>query len=278
MLQIIIFLILVFIYLHIRFQLKVNNNLEVYEIDYDTNENLQKICDIRVPLLFDVPKMYVELPVEFTKQQGNSEINIKDAMDELDTTPVKLSFFSAKKLIEEDNIKKYYSEKNSDFLEESNLKIEYKKNDSLFSPQMTAITEYDIILGSRNVSMPFKFHTNYRSFLYVSRGQATVRMCSWKNSKNFNTIYNWKDFNFYSQINVWNPQSEYENIYEKIKFIDIIVPTGKVVYIPPYCWYSVKLTHSEEESETIIQSYSYKTYMNLLAISPKLILHLFYPR
>lgn len=265
-LQLIIFLLIVFIYLHIRFQLKINNNLEVYEIDYDTNENLQKVCDIRVPVLFDAPKSFVELP-EFTKEQNSSEINIKDVND---TTPIKLSFSAASNLIREDKTSRYYSENNSNFIEENvgELRREFQKNDSLFAPQMTALTEYDIILGSRNTYTPFRYHVNYRRFLYVCRGQATIKLSSWKNEKNTDTIYNWKDFDFYSEKKVW---SEIED--EKIK---IIVPAGKVIFIPAYCWYSIKMTHTEDESETIVYSYSYKTYMNIVSILPKLIKSIIY--
>lgn len=269
-LQLIIFLLIVFIYLHIRFQLKTNNNLEVYEIDYDTNENLQKTCDIRVPVLFDAPSSSPP-PPEFTKEQNRAEINVKDATEPPAAPPVKFSYSAAIDLIHEDKMQKYYSDNNADFIENEGLTDEYRKFDDIFAPQMTAQRDYDIIIGSRHVSTPLRFHTNYRKFLYVSSGQATIKLATWKNEKYLNTVYNWADFDFYSLMDE-TAQKE----CDKCTFIEVIVPCGKVISIPPYWWYSIKMTHSENENKTIIYSFSYKTYMNLVAILPKLLLHFIY--
>ena len=50
-----IFCIVLFIYLHVQFQLKNSNDLEIYEIDDVSKEKLEEICDMRQPVLFDVP-------------------------------------------------------------------------------------------------------------------------------------------------------------------------------------------------------------------------------
>ena len=52
-LSIIIFSIVLFIYLHIYFQLKKSSDLEIYEIDKPSKEKLEEICDLRQPLMFD---------------------------------------------------------------------------------------------------------------------------------------------------------------------------------------------------------------------------------
>ena len=50
----IIFIIVLFLYLHITFQLKVNNDLEILEIDEPTKGQLEEICDLRQPILFNL--------------------------------------------------------------------------------------------------------------------------------------------------------------------------------------------------------------------------------
>ena len=52
-LNISIFIILFFFYIHITQQLKRSEDLEIYEMDYSSNENLQEICDIKQPVLFE---------------------------------------------------------------------------------------------------------------------------------------------------------------------------------------------------------------------------------
>ena len=35
-------------------QFKKSEDLEIYEMDYSTNANLQDVCDVRQPVLFNV--------------------------------------------------------------------------------------------------------------------------------------------------------------------------------------------------------------------------------
>ena len=53
LINLIIFVIVLFIYLHVSFQLKINNDLEVLEIDEPTKGQLEEICDLRQPVLFN---------------------------------------------------------------------------------------------------------------------------------------------------------------------------------------------------------------------------------
>jgi hypothetical protein len=53
LINLIIFIIVFFLYLHISFQLKINNDLEVLEIEEPTKGQLEEICDLRQPVLFN---------------------------------------------------------------------------------------------------------------------------------------------------------------------------------------------------------------------------------
>ena len=48
-----IFCIVLFVYLHIQFHLKTGEDLEMYETDQPSKEQLEEICDLRQPVLFD---------------------------------------------------------------------------------------------------------------------------------------------------------------------------------------------------------------------------------
>lgn len=312
--QLIVFLVLVFVYLHVRFQLKTNNDLEVYEIDYVDNANLQNVCDIRTPVLFTRPALPKEGgaaaaaaaeidPRKFTKHQASHDVNIYDAVDNAAAggvaAPVALSFTAAEHMLASDKTRRYYSADNGDFLEETELREQYRKYDVLWEPSLTAHKYYDLLLGARHVTTPLVHHVDYRRFLYVTRGQILVKMTCWKNTRFLDAKYNWRDFVFYSPMNVWRPQPEYEENYEKIQFVEVIVPAGRVLFIPPYWWYSIKFTQStavvtapddngapDEDpaahtaagvpEETVVMGFNYRTYANIAAISPKLFMRSLY--
>ena len=273
--QLIIFLILVFLYLHVRFQLKINNDLEVYEIDYVSNENLQTVCDIRDPVLFTTPAHVSHNFINFlTKYQASLDVLVYDIVDFYDLKnepPVSLPITAAQSLLKSDTSSKYYSLNNYEFVEESELIDEFRKNDDFFKPSMTCYTKYDYIMGARNAVTPFCYHVDYRRFFCVVQGQICVKMAPWKYEKYLNPIHNFKDFEFYSRMNVWETQPEYEVDYDKVKFLEVFVDEGRTICIPPYWWYSIKFTQTESsEKETVVCSYSYKTVMNVIAITPKI--------
>ena len=48
-----IFCLVLFLYLHIQFHLKIGEDLEMYEIEQPSKEKLEEICDLRQPVIFD---------------------------------------------------------------------------------------------------------------------------------------------------------------------------------------------------------------------------------
>ena len=48
-----VFCMVLFIYLHIYFQLNTSNDLELYEIEKPSKERLEEICDLKQPIIFD---------------------------------------------------------------------------------------------------------------------------------------------------------------------------------------------------------------------------------
>ena len=49
--ELLIFLIVCFLYIHIFYHLKVSNSLEVYEIDDCTKDRFEDICNLRQPFV-----------------------------------------------------------------------------------------------------------------------------------------------------------------------------------------------------------------------------------
>ena len=268
-----IFLIVLFLYIHIIHQLKTSEDLEIYEMDYLNNKNLQEICDIKQPVLFEYnsvyPEFFEQMTVENVSKYKTNELKIKDNNDYWKSGEsvdyVVLPFQSSHPLMLNDSKAKYFTENNQDFIEDSGLNKYYNENDSFLKPDFTLTTKYDLITGSANTVTPLRYHTNFRHFLCVTSGKITVKMTPWKSRKYIDCIKDYENYEYRSQMNVWNLQNQYKNTIEKIKFLEFDVRPGFVLYIPSYWWYSIKFSNS---TENLICGFTYNSIMNCISNIP----------
>jgi hypothetical protein len=63
---ILIFLTIIFLYIHIMAQFKKSEDLEIYEMDYSTNQNLQETCSVKQPVLFNSVNISFDLRFKFS--------------------------------------------------------------------------------------------------------------------------------------------------------------------------------------------------------------------
>lgn len=273
-----IFLIILFLYIHIIHQLKTSEDLEIYEMDYSTNSQLQEVCEVKQPVLFEFESVYPDIFENLSKEEifskyGSYDVKIKDNRDYTQTTSVDyvvLSMQSSQNLVESDPGSHYFSENNEELVDESGLVSEYKELDTYLKPSFTLQTKYDIMYGSINTSTPLRYHLNYRQFFIVKSGKIHVKMTPMKSKKYLKPIKDYDNYEFRSPINVWNPQPEYLHEMDKLKFLEFDVHAGHVLYIPAYWWYSIKYSN---EKDTIIYSATYNSVMNCIAHTPQWILY-----
>ena len=272
--NILLFLIVLFLYIHIIQQLKKSEDLEIYEMDFSTNAQLQEVCDIKQPVLFECqsvcPEFFETINLDKISTRGSKyDLKIKESSDywETDTSVdyVVLPFHSAHNLISSDVHANYFTENNNDYIEDADFVNAFESNDSNLKPAMTLQTKYDICMGSKNVYTPLRYHTNYRHFVCVNSGKIHIKMTPWKSSKYLYPIKDFDNYEFKSPVNVWKPQRKYMHEMDKIKFLEFDVRTGYTLYIPPYWWYSIKYS---DEPDTIITCFTYNSIMNCVANLP----------
>jgi hypothetical protein len=267
-----IFCIILFFYLHIQYQLKTSNELEIYEFEQASKDKLEEICDLRQPVIFEDGE---------NMQKIINGTNIKTLLDNYPVFDVKiresndystdslpLQLHVANKLFNEDKSGKYFSENNSEFLNETGAVKVMKYNDNFLRPYLVSNCNYDILFGSENVETPFRYEVNYRNFFVVTQGSLHVKLSPPKSSKYLYPIKDYENFEFRSSINPWNPQSNYKADFDKIKCLELILKPGKILFIPSYWWYSFKLSNN-----TSVSCFRYRTYMNNIAISPFIIMY-----
>lgn len=273
--NIILFVIVLILYLHIVQQLKTSEDLEIYEMDYTTNAHLQEVCDVKQPVMFEYnsvsPDLYSEINAEKLDACGIYEVKVKDIKDyylESDSSSpdyVVLPLQSANKLLKSDTHSSYFTENNHDFVEDANLYQFFHANDEFIKPSTTVITKYDIMMGSSGAYTPLRFHKDCRRFISTLSGKITIKMTPYKSSKYLSPVNDYENYEFRSPVNVWAPQKKYKTDVSKLKFLEFDVMPGYMLYIPPYWWYSIKFSDGQE---TIVSGFTYNTMMNCITNIP----------
>jgi len=268
---ILIFCIVLFLYLHIYFQLKTSNDLEVYEIEQPSKEKLEEICDLRQPVIFDyqneslLETCKLSQIVEHYSAFDVKLRNVKEMDDNTDLhIPVTLK--AALSIVSGDKDAKYVSEKNGDFLEETGIIKNYKYNDAFLRPPMVSNCFYDLLTASQNTETPLQYSVNYRNFYLVTHGVIKIKLIPPKSARYLYPVDDYENFEFRSPLNPWAIQRQYKADYDKIKTLEIELTPGKIIYIPAYWWYSIKFM----EPLSSVCVFKYRTYMNTVAILPKL--------
>ena len=265
----VIFCLVLFIYLHLHYQLKTSNDLEVYHIENPSKEKLEEICDLRQPVTFEYNMEDENLKIDYIrKNYGGFDIKIRDNTD-LENNIIPIPINISQKLFNSDENGKYYSENNQDFLEETGLIKTLQHNDIFLRPPMVSNCHYDILCGSKLSSTPFRYELNYRTFFLVKNGCIKIKLSPPKSIKYLYCEKDYSNFEFKSKINPWNIDEKYKQDFIKIKCLDIELHAGSIIYIPAYWWYSIQF---EESSQ--LYSFKYRTYMNNIAILPHILISL----
>jgi len=268
-----VFCIVLFIYLHVYFHLKTSDDLEVYEIDQPSKERLEEICDQRQPVIFDYPN---ERMLDMCRNKsvldsyGAFDVKVRNISQEPNDEEelyLPLSLSSALSALDGDDESKYVSENNMDFLEETGLIKTYRYNDAFLRPYMVSNCGYDYQTASSGTRTPLRYEVGYRTYLLVTSGSVRIKLTPPKSGKYLYPVNDYENFEFRSPVNPWAVQHQYRPDFDKIKCMEVEVTQGRVIYLPAYWWYSM-----EFGKDTVVASFKYRTYMNNVAILPRLAL------
>ena len=264
------------------FQLKKGDDIEIYEIDYTNNKELNDSANLKQPFIFlfsSFDNYFKSLPLSLLiSEQGNFDIVLKETADYHSNSPSKLSrtlltLGATSTLMQSDTESKYYSAQNSAFIMESGLLKQYKQLDAILQTPLCVSSNYDVIIGSHGATTPLTYHTNERRYLYVIGGKVRVKMTPWRSNKYMVVDKNYLSYEFTSPLNVWNPQTQYESGFLKMKFLDFTVHPGHILYVPPFWFYSVQF--EKDNRDIIIHQFDYGSVMNVVTNLPNLAQHLY---
>jgi hypothetical protein len=256
-----------FLYIHIYNQIKTSNYLEVYEIQNISKDKFEELCDLKQPLLINNIKL-LNFDISYIQSYyGSFDIKIgnKNAYDMF----LPMKFLTAINLFNKDNSANYISENNKEFIEETSLIKEFSINDLFLRPIATSSIEYDLILGSINSYTPLSYNLNCRNYYSVLTGSIEVTLCPPKNYKYLYVNKDYEQFKFTSMVDIFNPQDEYKNEFDKVKFLRLVLEPNRLLQIPAYWFFSIKIL----ESNTLISNFKYTTYINSLVMAPELFIN-----
>ena len=272
-LTMIVFCIVLFFYIHVHFHVKTSNDLEVYDVIKPSKEKLEELCDLRQPITMNFNNKQIKekfTQTKISRMYGAFDVNIRNT-EEKNTENEKyvpLAFNTVLELFNAKDNKKYFSENNSLFLNETSLEKTLMNNDLFLRPYMVSSCNYDLIMGSYNTFTPLKYDMSYRHYFYITEGRVQIKLAPPKSTRYMYRENDYEMFEFRSPINPWNVDKEHESNFNKIKFLEISLEPGMLIFIPSYWWYSIKFM---EKSSVV--SFKYITYMNTISMTPQLLIH-----
>ena len=166
--HIFLFILILFLYIHIVNQYKTSEDLEIYEMDYVSNAHLQEVCSIKQPVLFEYksvnPDFFNALDNENLGVLDAHDVKVKDSRDyykddgcdSVDYTI--MPYRSAETLMKTDTKSSYFTENNHSLPDDAGLLPIFQSNDNLLKPSVSVITHYDVLSGANHTCTPLRYH------------------------------------------------------------------------------------------------------------------------
>ena len=244
--------VVLFLYLHVAYQFKTSNDLEVYELDRPEKAKLEEVCNLRQPCTFPYWNEEFEslLPENF--MYDDFEVNVEDDA----RTAMPLTVGKAKRLFKKSH---YHTERNDEFLAETMLARVFEKNDHMFRPPMVSSIRYDLLFGGENATTKLRYTDNFRNYFMVLQGEVTVKLAPPRSSKRLEEVKDYVNQDYHSMVDAWT--------VSKVKFLETPLSKGQVLFVPAYWWHSIKLGKG-----ACVACFYYKTVMNVVATIPSYVI------
>jgi len=265
--NLLILVLTLFIYIHVYNHINTSNYLEIYEVDNVSKEKFEDLCNLKQPLILNNYNIFENINLDLIiKNYSDFDIKINKKDDTNLCLPIKLT--NAIELFHVDSSSNYISYENEEFLEETTLSKEFNTQDLFLRPYNVSNIKYNIILGSINSYTKLQYSINCRNYFYILNGSVEVTLCCPNNYKYLYINKNYELLNFESMVDLYNIDEIYKKEFNKVKFLRVTLTKNKLLQIPAYWFYSIKIL----EENTLLSHITYRTYMNSLAISPYLFL------
>ena len=265
--SVVIFCVVLLLYLHIMFHLKVSDDLDVYDLGIIDKNKLETACNLRQPLKFKClfPALREVLTIEaMERDHSNQTVNVINT-DDNSILPLRLK--KALDLFNNSKTDAYHSMDNSSFIGLAGLTKAFASGDVHLKPSLTVSTKYDLIWSSNGGSSRLGYTLDYRNYYYVTQGKCVIRLFP-PSTEQLNCTPDYSRFEFMSPINPFVPNEKYRSALEQCRYTDVFLEENDTMFIPPYWWHAIKLVDA-----CCLAVHRYSTIMSSLSVAPHLLRH-----
>lgn len=227
-------IIIVVVYVHIRAQWATNNELVVHDIRKPSKNIFEEVCDVRQ--VFKM-KLGDDLATDY-----DGSLYIRDVCK--DPVYVNMDAKTANNVLTKDKKKRYISERN--------VVHSMGTRDAFLRPPLCAFRHYDYMRGSEGTVSPFRSESYHRHFIYVSEGSVMIRIAP---------------PNVAGRIYIQElAENRMDCEVDAFRTKEIQLEKGDLIYIPAYWWSSIQY-----KVTTQLYAFKYHTYASVLANLPEML-------
>lgn len=249
---IIIFILALLLYIHVQQEFKYFTDMEIYETKYIGKTHFLNESATKLPMIIHLEEI-PSIDFNMMKQNATDDLEVRDVREIYKTKksePFPLSFSRTSILLDTDKQSAYYTSHNSHLFANDSFVDLTHKWDQLLKP-FASFSQYDALFGSKFTITPFYYHNATSLFLFIPprSKEVKIRMCP---------------FSFHHKLHAsnegWSPIPP-KTIASKNGILDFFLYSGKVLFIPPYWFYSIEFF----DSKTIVNKVKYTTPLNAFA-------------
>ena len=265
--NLLILLTVLFMYIHINFNIKTSNYLEIYEISSPSKEYLEDICNKRQPTLIKSHNIDIINKYNLEYLQTNYKSFELNVYNRLTDNSVKLFLSNSINLFSSDISSTYISVNNKYFIKDTTLEKALSDIDIFFRPINTTYKEYDLIIGSKDAYTKTRGEMFSRNYILVIDGSVEIALTPPRYSMYLDSNINYENLEYISNIDLYSSDTKEINNINKIKILTTILKPGDIFFIPSYWNYSIKIL----EDNTLLYNFKYRTLMYNISIMPKIV-------
>jgi hypothetical protein len=264
------FLVVLFVYIHIQFQLSHSQEKDVYVLDVPVTIPIEEIFELKQPVVMHLHDQ--TLTGDLTKnilseQFPKFDMSVYDNTREVTHAHILSSCSATKELFNDDTESRYYTEKNYNFVNTippNNIFKGMLQKHQLFEPPLCSRKLFDIMFGSHNSTTSTQYSVMYRNIFTVTKGNLHVKMIhpNLASEHKITVKPNYTDMSFFAEgnIDLWGDKYD--------ETIEIVVKEGETFSIPPYWLYSFRYEH-----DTFVTCSYFNSYMTEIATLPHTVLY-----
>ena len=264
------FLVVLFVYIHIQFQLSHSQEKDVYVLDVPVTIPIEEIFELKQPVVMHLHDQ--SLTGDLTKNILSEhfpkfDMSVYDNTREVTHAHILSSCSATQELFNDDNESRYYTEKNYNFVNTippNNIFKGIIQKHQLFEPPLCSRKLFDIMFGSHNSTTSTQYSIMYRNIFTVTKGNLCVKMIHPNLAREHKITVkpNYTDMSFFAEgnIDLWGDKYD--------ETIELVVKEGETFSIPPYWLYSFRYEH-----DTFVTCSYFNSYMTEIATLPHTVLY-----